>query len=191
MGRIQGFLRNERGTAVAEFVIVFPLLIWAWLAMYYYWDAYRAINLSQKASFTVADTLSRQNDVINASYVDGMEELLALLAWSDAAGTQMRVTSVTWDAVAKKHNVSWSYSPNADKTALTTATLVPFKNQLPELAEFETVLVVETWIAYEPPLGIDKIGPVNIGVAPKTIEEFIVIRPRFIRKMCLTGSACA
>ena len=54
------FRRDERGSVIAEMVITLPMLIWAYMAMYVYWDAFRMINSVQKASYTISDMVSRE-----------------------------------------------------------------------------------------------------------------------------------
>jgi Flp pilus assembly protein TadG len=184
------FSRDEAGTVLTEFVIVFPILVWAWIGMYYYWDVYRALNLSQKASFTVADNLSRAVDEVTPNYVDGMAQLLTYLSQADDA-VRLRVTSVKWNVTTEKHEVSWSYSPNNKLPALTNATLDAIRSRLPTLVQYETVLVIETEVAYEPPIGITKIGNLDLGVGAQTFREFIVTRPRFVTKVCLLNTTCA
>ena len=36
---LRDFGRDEKGTIMAETVIVLPLLLWAYLALFVYWDA--------------------------------------------------------------------------------------------------------------------------------------------------------
>lgn len=183
------FCADERGTVVTEFVIIFPILIWAWVGMYYYWDVYRAVNMSQKASYTVADALSRSNGLMTPQYIDGMSSLLAYL--SDATQpVKMRVTSVKWNKTTGKHEVSWSYSPGSKLTPRTTAGIPAIATQLPTLVEFETVILLETEIDYRPPMGATKIGPISLGVGARTLSEFIVTKPRFVTPVCLSGTAC-
>jgi hypothetical protein len=184
------FLRDERGTVLTEFVIIFPILVWAWVGMFYYWDIYRAENMAQKASFTVADGLSRSNGELTPQYVTGMADLLTYLSGADNE-VRMRLTSVKWNKATQKHEVSWSYSPYSKMTVLTNNDIASKASQLPTLVEFETVLLLETEIDYVPPIGMTKIGPLDLGVGERTISEFIVTKPRFVTPICLTTKACS
>jgi hypothetical protein len=74
--------------------------------------------------------------------------------------------------------------------ALTAASLQAIDDQIPTLIEHETVLLLETSIDYQPPLGIDEISGIDLGVGPQTFTEFVVTRPRFVPKVCLDGTAC-
>ncbi len=187
--RLARFWRREEGTVLTEFVIIFPILIWAWIGMFYYWDVYRAINLAQKASFTISDNLSRSNGTVDAAYLNGLETFLAYLANTDN-GVQIRISSIGWNNTTSEHVLQWSYSPGNEMPVLTSGTLQDVADRIPTLAEFETVLLVETRLLYDPPLGITKIGNLDLGIGPRTFQEFIVTRPRFVSRICLDGTPC-
>jgi Flp pilus assembly protein TadG len=190
------FAKSERGAAIIEFVIVFPMLIWAFLGIYLFWDVYRGINTAQKASFIVADALSRTSAPLTTNYINGMTDLLAYLADADPSrgeGVRLRVTSVKWDIANNRHAVDWSYTQDTTLLALTNPIPQAIADQIPTLTPFETVILVETEVDYVPPfLGGDVGGPrfYTLGIGSRTFDEFIVIRPRFIPKVCLQGSPC-
>ena len=60
---IRAFAKDESGILLAETLILLPLLIWAFLALFVYWDAFRTINVSQKAAYSIADLMSRQGEI--------------------------------------------------------------------------------------------------------------------------------
>ncbi len=187
--RVKTFGRDDSGTVLTEFVMIFPILIWAWIGMFFYWDIYRAVNLAQKASFTIADNLSRDEGVLDAAYINGVNELFAYLADTDQE-VRMRVTSVGWNRTTQKHEVSWSYSPHGKMTPHTNASLAFVANRIPTLVDYETVILLETSVDYAPPFDMPEVSWVNLGVGARTMEEFIVTRPRFINKICLLGTPC-
>jgi Flp pilus assembly protein TadG len=191
-----GFARNERGATVIEFVIVFPLLVWAFLGIFLFWDVYRGINTAQKASFIVADALSRTSAPLTTNYIDGMTDLLAYLADADAArgeGVRLRVTSVKWDLPNNRHAVDWSYTNDATMLELANPMPLAIADQIPTLTPFETVILVETEVDYSPPFLGGNVGGdrfYTLGLGSRTFDELIVIRPRFIPKVCLQGTPC-
>jgi Flp pilus assembly protein TadG len=195
--KLADFARDERGTLLAEFVIVFPLLIWAFLGIFLFWDVYRAINLAQKASFTLADNLSRADKDVTTANIDGLAKLLAYLSEADAADgetVRLRVSSLKWNKTSSTHEVAWSYAANTGTTKsmpkLTTGGIPAIKDQLPTLTEFETVLLIETEVDFVPAFTGGNVGGYTMGVGSRTFTEFVVIRPRFIPKVCLQGTAC-
>ncbi len=43
--RLRRFLRqDESGALMAEAVLVLPFMLWSYLALFVYWDSYRAVN---------------------------------------------------------------------------------------------------------------------------------------------------
>jgi Flp pilus assembly protein TadG len=189
-----GFLKNQRGSAIIEFVIVFPLLIWAFIGIFLFWDAFRAINLAQKSSFIVADNLSRRTTAVTPAYIDGLADLLAYLSEVQATageGVRLRVSSIGWDAAGNRHTVAWSYSADNAMTVLSNPMPAAVVAQLPTLTAFETVLLIESQVGYVPALAGGNVGPFTLGVGARTFTEFVVIRPRFIPRVCLSSVACS
>lgn len=54
------FCREERGSVTVEAVITLPLLIWAIGATYEFFEVHRYQSARDKASYTIADMLSRE-----------------------------------------------------------------------------------------------------------------------------------
>ncbi len=188
-----GFLKDQRGSGIVEFVIVFPLLIWAFVGIFLFWDVFRAMNLAQKATFIVADNLSRSSAAVKRADIDGLADLLGYLSEvQPAAGesVRLRVSSIKWNATTNMHAVGWSYTADNAQPVLTNATLAPLSSQIPTLTAFETVLLIESEVSYVPALAGGTVGGFTIGVGSRTMKEFVVIRPRFIPKVCLSGTAC-
>lgn len=179
---LRNFRRNEDGALMAEAVIVMPLLLWAYLALFVYWDAFRSINTAQKAAYTISDMISREMVTLPTNYVTGMRDLMRYLIDQDQA-VRIRVTSIRYSDVNQRFEVEWSRSPDNAMPQLTTATLLGFKDQIPDMADGDSVVIVETEVDYEPAF--------NVGMNDQELKEFIVTRPRFIPKICLTGVTCS
>ncbi len=186
---LRAFASSQDGTVTTEFVLTFPLLIWAFLAMFSYWDIYARMNVVQKATFVVADTLARTPGSVDQSYIDGLADYENYLI-GPTADSRLRVTSITWNDSAKTYAVSWSYSPNGRMPGRDTASLAAVKDRLPILSPFESILLVETSLDYQPPIREGMVGSIPVGFAPRTFDEFQVMRPRFIPKVCLTSLPC-
>jgi hypothetical protein len=192
-----GFVRDERGATIIEFVIVFPMLVWAFLGIFLFWDVYRGINTAQKASFIVADALSRTSTPLTTNYIDGLTDLLAYLANADSdrgEGVRLRVTSVKWDIANNRHSVGWSYTRDTKTPKLADPIPSTITDRLPTLTPFETVILVETEVDYIPPFLGGTVGGAErfftLGLGSRVFDEFVVIRPRFIPKVCLNGTPC-
>ena len=81
--RLRRFAAAESGALSVEAVIIFPILLWAFIAMFVFWDAFKAQNINLKATYTVADLISREDDPIDAAYVDGMNDVYEFLIARD------------------------------------------------------------------------------------------------------------
>lgn len=178
---LRRFLREEDGTLLAEAVIVLPFLLWSYLALFVYWDTYRAINTVQKAAYTVSDMLSREMVTITDSYVVGMDKMMEYLIDQDQ-DAKVRVTSLTWSQINNRYEVHWSRSPNGALPLLTTSSIAGLSNRIPRLADGDYVILFETEVNYHPAF--------NVGINDQVLHQFIVTRPRFVPKVCLAGVAC-
>lgn len=180
IGRIRPFARSDEGSVVVEAVIILPFLSWAVLALFVYWDAYRSINTVQKASYTIADTISREKNPISGSYLAGLHGLMDYLANSPTT-SRMRMTSLTWDDLNQQYRVLWSCSPGSGMAVQTDATLATYAGSLPKMADADTVVLLETEVDYAPAF--------DVGLSDQTIEQFIVTRPRNAPSVVLTSCA--
>ncbi len=179
---LRRFGRDEKGTLVAEALIVLPLLLWAYMALFVYWDAYRSVNTAQKAAYTVSDMVSREMVTLNDQYVPGMRNLIRYLVDSDQS-VKIRVSSVTWSEANKRFEVDWSRSPDSAMPQLTTATITSIAYRIPKMSDGDRVMVVEVKVSYQPLF--------NVGLEDSTLEQFIVTRPRFVPKICLVNVTCS
>lgn len=176
------FAREDRGAILMETVIMLPVLIWALMAMAAYWDVYRTINRQQKAVYAVADVIARQRSVTPA-YVDAMDDVVNYML-DDGQTVKLRLTSVGWDEATLKFFVKWSRSPDGKLPALTNATLQALTGKIPAMTASSTVMLLETQLNYKPNIQVAFTD--NVGVAEQTLTQFIVTRPRFSDKVCLT-----
>lgn len=175
------FARDESGTLMAEAVIVLPFMLWAYLALFVYWDAYRAVNVVQKSAYTISDMISREMVAVNDAYIDGMDSMLEYMI-DQSQDAKTRVTSLTWSAINNRYEVHWSRSPHNAMPRLTTATLAALADRIPVMSDGDHVVLVEVEVNYEPAF--------NVGVGDQTIKQFIITRPRFVPRVCLTGVVC-
>lgn len=176
------FGRDESGVLMVEAIIVLPFMLWAYLALFVYWDAFRSINTSQKAAYTISDMISREMVTLPANYVTGMRDLMRYLVDNDQV-VQIRVTSVSWSQTNRRFEVDWSRSPDNALPQLTTATIAPLAYRIPAMADGDRVIIVETNVSYHPAF--------NVGMTDETLKQFVVTRPRFIPKLCMTGVTCS
>jgi Flp pilus assembly protein TadG len=193
---ITGFLRDERGVLLAETLLLLPILIWGFLALFVYWDVFRTINVTQKAAYSISDLLSRQV-VVNTQFIDGLQNVLTFLTPATAP-SRMRITSIemsegsnvqaVWDG-DDSYVLLFSRSPGGAVPAHTTATIQALRPLIPVLVDRESVIIVETWTDFTPRFNTGVLNFV-MAVDNETFTNFIVTRPRS-RRVCLDGTpAC-
>lgn len=179
--KLRRFARDEKGTMIVDAIMVLPMFIWAYAALFAYWDAYRSINTVQKAAYTISDLLSRTQGEVDDTYVAGLRSTMNYLLDSDQAG-DIRVTSYTWNQNRNRYEVIFSRSPGNGMSRLTTSSLASLAGRLPIMADGDSAVLVETRVPYTPPM--------SFGLQPTTIEQFVVTRPRFLPKICYKNVSC-
>lgn len=187
---LRRFARNERGNLMAETVLVLPFLLWAYVGLFVYWDAFRSINTVQKAAYTVSDMISREMNTISLEYLEGMDDILERLI-DPGLDVALRVTSIVCVAEVEgkcddeggRNEVHWSRSPDNAMAPLNTSDLPALAGQIPDMSDGDYVVVVEVAVNYTPAF--------DVGVSDMQLEQFIVTRPRFVPRICMTGYACS
>jgi Flp pilus assembly pilin Flp len=173
------FLREERAAVAFESVIIFPILVWAWVGTFTFFDAYRVYNTSIKATFTVADLISRQEFDIQVDEMDGFANMLASMI-RDHDGVQMRATEIhrTNDG---SYRAVWSHT-TGNLARLCGNSLASMQDRLPTVAIGERFVILESFIDFEPAF--------NMGVNDLDFENFTVTRPRYAGRVPYAGEQC-
>lgn len=177
------FAKDEDGLVMTEFLILLPLLVWTFMALFIYWDAFRTINQAQKAAYSVSDLISRQGEDIPPGFIDGMQTVTEYLM-NDSPNVSIRVTSFDYNAVTDEQRVLFSRSPGNKMTPLTSALLnaSAYRDRIPVMAPGDSLVLVETEVLYDPAF--------EVGISNHTFDNFIVTRPRTVRRVCLTTNPC-
>jgi hypothetical protein len=177
------FARCESGSVVAEGVIVLPLLIWSYIGLFVYWDAFREMNTVQKAGYTLSDVLSRERKGIQNSYITGMKELFDYLVGDPRDDNAMRVTSITRNGLTHKFEVHWSRTTNSSKLpSLSTSKLQDYVAQIPSMADSDYAIIVEVRVPYTPAF--------DVGLPDQVFSEFIVTRLRSLPCIAMDNVPC-
>ena len=191
---LREFHRDERGVLLAETLIMMPMLIWGFLALFVYWDVFRTVNVTQKAAYSISDLLSRQV-IVNTQFIDGLQNVLTFLT-PNVAQARMRITSLEMDEGTNLQPTTWdgddnyvllfSRSPGSAVPIHSTASIQLLQDRIPTLQDLETVVVVETWTDFVPRFDTGVLS-FAVGVEDQTFTHFIVTRPRS-RRVCLQGN---
>ena len=170
--RLHRFRQDESGFISIEAIIVMPLLLWVFLALFVYWDAFRTENTSIKSTYVIADMISRESMPVNNAYINGMHQVFRYMNDTDE-DTWIRVSSVQFRQSDNTYRVVGSRTTNASRAPLhTTATMATQRHRLPILADQDAVIVVETWRRFTPAF--------KVGLGRRTFYEFTVVRPRLL-----------
>lgn len=216
-GKFSAFLRDERGSMAVEFMIWLPLITF-WLvfstAVFIAWDN-RAD--AAKATFTIADIMSRRVTV-DAGFLEQVYNLnQRLITNVDDRGDSpirrhniLRISSVMRNSDGDLE-VQWSCSMHGPTANTTTPSVlqglvdqtIP-TSVIPTMAVLDSVLVVESFVPYIPitipfanALFFDGRSteralnerPFN-GAAELEWSSQIAIRPRLTRAVSLEDNVC-
>ncbi|WP_299142038.1 TadE/TadG family type IV pilus assembly protein [uncultured Tateyamaria sp.] len=170
LNHLRRFRDDEKGSIAVETVLILPILFWAYLSMFAIFDAYRQHSLNQKAAYTLGDIISRETTPLDNSYLNGTREMLAYLTANPKADVAIRVTSVRYDANNKVYKRDWSKRKGWMPT-LSNNAVKALKDDLPIMPHNERVMVVETFVKYDPPF--------KTGLQEREIHNFVFTRPRY------------
>ncbi len=162
------FFSEDDGGVAIETVLVFPMLCWAYLATFVYFDAFRTQSVTSKAAYTVGDQISRETNYVTPVYLDSLYKVHEFLTTSNHP-TKLRISVIRYDDT-NGYTVRWSQA-RGGATALTDGNIGQIESQLPIVPNNEVVIVVQNWLDYEPMF--------NVGLGAFTFENFVVTRPRF------------
>ncbi len=164
--RARRFRDDDRGAITVEFVVWVPILLLWLIGSLAFYDAYRDRGRAVRASNVISDIVTRQTEISDA-FVGTLQTLLDDLLPGTPAGKSLRITSIEFKG--GKHVIQWSVA---------TKTTMPMKEEdlsklsFPLMAELDTLILVETFIPYEPILGWT-------GIAGSTLSLYLPSRPRF------------
>lgn len=164
------------GVIVVETVIALPLLFWATAATYEFHEIHRYKSAREKATYTIADMISREEWAITPNYLDRTFQVFNDMA-NDSGDNQIRVTVIEYDGANEEYLVSWSYTRGTGKMEnLTTEDLANQLERLPILTNGQQMILVEAYSLYTPSF--------KVGLADTfDMETSIFTAPRFVPKI--------
>ena len=170
------FAREEDGVLAVEFVIMVPVLFWAYLTLFSIFDAYREHAVNQKVAYSIGDIISRETNPLDEDYLKGMVSLATYMSKvGSKSDVTLRVTSIRWNGQQQRYERVWSQAKGS-RPALPEGQVSGMANMLPVLPHNEEIMVVETYIKYDPPF--------NIGLQSREISNMVFTRPRYASKVC-------
>ena len=168
--RLKAFARSTEGTVTVEFAIYSPLLLWLFVAIYTWFDAFRQETVNLKAAYTRSDLISRETTTLNETYIDSMHKMAKLLIRGDSDIT-LRISVVRWEEDDNRYYIDWSRVRGPSLPEWTNATITAINDDLPAMPDQERVILVETRNEMVPAF--------RVGLPDLDINNFVFTRPRF------------
>lgn len=205
---IRKFLSETRGSMAVEAVLILPVMSLMFIFFNVYWDAYRSKNLAQKATYTIADIISRERAQIVPNYAKSFVRVFNYAA--EVPGTLnvtnyatsaaiIRVTSVTFTDADDEDdegqvNMVWSISSDPIRMPeWTNETIDEIVGQIPAMLDGDNIVVVESRVRWQPKItatmAADLLGESSTGwFTARDIETMATVRPRFVPRVCFTNN---
>lgn len=178
--RMTRFRRAEDGSMTVEACLILPIWVWVYIMTYQFFDAFRTHTVNLRASYAVADMISRETSAIGPTYLNQMKNVFDYVSRAKLP-TTLRVSSVYYDTSQKKYRVSWSYSSAGSSDARTDTTIAAQAARIPNLNSGETLIVVETHMDYAPIF--------DVGLNDFDYDYFIATAPRFASQVVYSSAS--
>jgi hypothetical protein len=170
---LQRFRDDSRGSITVETVIALPLLFWAAAASYDFHDIHRYKSAREKATYTVADMISREELSITDNYMDKTLQVFNDMV-SDGENNQIRVSVVEYNGSDEIYELKWSETRGSgDLEPLRDEDVRTAHASLPILTDGQQVILVETSSTFK------SLFSVGLSV-PLEIETRMFTAPRFV-----------
>lgn len=182
---LRRFLRRAEGGLSLEAALTIPMLLMVFAAGYVWFDAFRAQNLSLKATYTVSDMVSRETVPLTETYLNGLQTVFDFMTQSDGP-TQIRITAVKCtadchDETLRSLEMCWSWASGGaqpyDATSFDGVT-----DAVPLMTLGDTVMITETFLVHEPAF--------EVMMPTSTVAQRIVMRPRFVPQVVFGEQRC-
>jgi hypothetical protein len=164
-----------------EAVVVLPTILTVFFALFAFFNIYNAKSLSQKASYTISDLLTRETRPVNGDYLEGLHKVYDHLIRSSSP-TGLRVSVVrcksTCNLSERQLEVVWSHATRQGEP-LRNSDLPELDSRIPDASLGDQLILVETRHGYIPWVGA---GFTNLSSF--VMAEFVFSRPRYAPRLC-------
>jgi hypothetical protein len=169
--RLRRFFKSETGAYSVEGVLVLPLLIWGVMASVVLVDAYRMKTQNLRATYVISDAVSRLWDPVTDDYFVGLWDLHGMqVAYRHP--TNLRMTALQYSLSNDRYVVRWSQTTSEERFSYLTQEQVDARQpNIPNLADGDSLVLVETWMDYTPFF--------SIGLPAMVFGQEIFVSPRY------------
>lgn len=170
--RLRDFRNDERGSFMVESVIALPLLFWTVAATFEFFELHRYKSVREKATYTIADMISREQAAVTDTYMDNVKVLFDIIT-NDSGTNQLRVSIIRYDAGDDEYDVFWSkVRGTGPMDELVNNDVADSHDTLPVMADGEDVIVVESVSDYDSLFDLVLSDPFNIETRVFTSIRF-------------------
>ncbi|GGL72819.1 TadE/TadG family type IV pilus assembly protein [Wenxinia marina] len=173
--QVRRFFSRDEGTITVEMLLTLPIVLWAYLGTFVFFDAYNAQAVNVRTSYTLGDALSRETGFVTPRYMDSLYELQRFLVQTDE-NVALRITVVRYELTRDRHRVVWSQVRGPGIAPLQNQDIADFYDRIPRTVNEGQMIMVETWVDYAPAFGV--------GIEDFTFEDISLTRPRFSGQVC-------
>lgn len=179
------FRDDTRGTLTVEMVVTMPILFWMIAATYEFFEVYRYKSVREKATYTVADTLSREDGLvlISDTFITNMKTLFDQMS-NDTGTNQIRVSVVKYHESSDEYSIIWSEVRGTGSMAeLVDADVATAHATLPVLSDADEIILVESESTYNPTFTVGLSN--NILMTTRMFTDI-----HFAPQLCYEGGIC-
>ncbi len=129
--------RDGGGATTIQFMLVMPLIVFWFAGTFTFFDAYSEWTRSVKATYTVADVMSRQFEMTD-DYEDDMNSLFASIMGENSNDTYVRISSI--ERTNDEYTIHWT-TASGMHTGLQNDDEIPTE-LIPNILNGEAVIMV-------------------------------------------------
>ncbi|QGX99048.1 pilus assembly protein [Roseovarius faecimaris] len=182
---LERFRKDTSGIMTVEMVITLPFLFWMITTSFELYEVHRYKAARIKATYTVADMLSREMLPVDDAYIDAAKTVFDAVT-TDNGTNQVRFSVVRYESSSNTFVVQWSEVRGiGEMSPLSDSQVANAHNELPILQGGEELVIVESTSTYQPTFeypGLNNSYRVNTKIFTGV---------RFVSQLCWeSGSAC-
>ena len=185
---LRRFRDDRSGIIELEAIILLPLTMFVLVMLFSFFHTFRTVNDHVKATYAVADLISRQNTPVDAAMIEGLRRVQKLASGAVHDPVWLRISSFYYHGTDQRFRLSGTPGSRSTNPSivppLTDATVYTVQDRLPLAAAGDGVILVETWRDYTPPFSLNWGGFGDL-FGPSVIRETVVIRPHFLSPLPL------
>jgi len=179
--RLRRLRDEESGVVAVETMMVTPMLIVGLFMSYEFFDLYQQQSLREKATYTVADALSRETAIVDDTYIDNLKTTFDMMVRARGE-TQLRVSVVRFHAAAGgSHELRWSeVRGTGPMQALTQPDLATASEVFPMMINGQDMILVESEGVHVPTLA-------RAIIPDQQLDTRMFMTLRFASQLCFEG----